>query len=127
MTASRGLLFKVVSLFDKKMKSGFFKLRDVAGETREFVIADGKGGKRVFTAHVIWAQDTLRRDAVAESHGVYPADVQCTFNQCDLPRIPTEGEYIESPRFTKYTITDVTVGSGVITLALQKNTIIGAR
>jgi len=127
LTASRGLLFKVMSLFDKKMKAGFFKLRDVGGETREFAVADGAGGKRVFTAHVIWAQDTMKRDSVANAHGVYFADVQCTFNQCDLPRIPTEGEYIESPRHIKYEIVDVTVGSGVITLALQKKTETGYR
>ena len=125
--ASRGLLFKTMSLFDKKMKSGFFKLRDVAGETREFVIADGKGGKRVFNAHVIWAQDTMKRDSVANAHGIYLADVQCTFNQSDLPRIPTAGDYIESPRHIKYDIADVTVGSGVITLSLLKNTTRGVR
>ena len=116
-----------MSLFDQKMKSGFFKLCDVAGETREFAIADGKGGERVFSAYVIWALDTMKRDSIANTHGVYPADVHCTFNEGDLPRIPTGGEYLESPRFTKYTIVDVTIGSGVITLALQKDTIIGAR
>ena len=127
MTASRGLLFKVMSLFDKKMKAGFYKLRNVGGETREFAIQASGGGKRVFTAHVIWAQDTMKRDSLANAHGVYFADVQCTFNQCDLPEIPTVGESIESPRDIKYIIVDVTVGSGLITLALQKNTIVGVR
>jgi hypothetical protein len=116
-----------MSLFDQKMKSGFCKLCNVAGETREFAVADGKGGERVFTARVIWAQDAMKRDSVANSHGVYLADVQCTFNQCDLPRIPTEGEYIESPRYIKYDIVDVTVGSGVITLSLLKKTTKGVR
>ena len=127
MTASRGLLFRVMSLFDQKMKSGFFKLRDVAGETREFAVADGADGRRIFTAHVIWAQDTMKRDSVANAHGVYFADVYCTFNQCDLPGITTALEYIESPRDVKYIIVDVTVGSGLTTLALQKNTITGFR
>jgi len=109
------------------MKSGFSKLRDVAGETREFTVADGRGGERVFTARVVWAQDTMKRDSVANSHGIYLADVQCTFNQCDLPRIPIEGEYLESPRFIKYEIVDVTIGSGVITLSLLKKTARGIR
>jgi hypothetical protein len=116
-----------MSLFDQKMKSGFYKLCSVAGETREFAIADGVGGIRVFSARVVWALDTMKRDSVANVHGVYPADVHCTFNECDLPRIPTTLEYIESPQHIKYTIIDVTIGSGVITLALQKDTIIGVR
>ena len=116
-----------MSLFDQKMKSGFFKLRDVGGETREFAITDGAGGKRVFSTRVVWAQDTMKRDSVANAHGVYLADVQCTFDERDLPRVPTEGEYLESPRFIKYEIVDVTVGSGVITLSLLKITTKGVR
>jgi len=42
-----------MSLFDEKMKFGFYRLRDVAGETREFAISDGKGGVHEFSAFVL--------------------------------------------------------------------------
>ena len=127
-----------MSLFDEKMKFGFYRLRDVAGETREFAISDGKGGVHEFSAFVLWTQDFMKDNYIADSMGAYFATVLCTFDEQDLPRIPTEGEYLESPRHVKYEIADikknrtaittgVIIGSGIITLSLLKKTIKGFR
>lgn len=109
-----------MSVFDSKMQSGFSKLRTVAGDVRQFVIADGFGGITIFNALVVWSRDIMKTSPIATATGVYFADIFCTFFETDLPRLPTEGEFLESPQFTKYEIVGVERGSGIVTLSLLR-------
>lgn len=61
----------------------------------------------------------MKTNSVANAHGVYFADVVVTFDPEDLPRVPVRGEYIESPRFSKYEIVDVSTTGGMIELSLM--------
>jgi hypothetical protein len=109
----------MANALDRAVFSGFRSLQRTAGDVREFAVSDGAGSVTVFNATVLWAQDSMKTNSVANAHGVYFADVVVTFDPADLPRVPVRGEYIESPRFQKWDIVDVSTTGGMIELSLM--------
>ena len=64
---------------------------------REFRIADGAGGFKVFTCPVVWDMDAVKNAPVVSVHGVFMGDVKCYIEHRYLPRAPVAGELIYSP------------------------------
>ena len=112
--------------FDKVLKRAFSAMQQTGGETRQFVISDGAGGVEVFNANVVWSRDTLKHNIVIGSEGAFMAEAVVTFDENDLPRRPMPGEYIESPRYSKWEILDVIgePGTGIVELALTRRGIL---
>jgi len=86
---------------------------------REFRIADGQGGFRLFRAKVGWFDEDAKLRPVVAVHGVYQGDVICYIKHADLPRPPVGGELIYSPANKAWEVIDVTDEEGCWMLALS--------
>jgi hypothetical protein len=64
---------------------------------REFRVADGHGGFKVFRANVVWDEEEAAEQPATTRHGVYLGDVICFIEHKYLPRMPVAGELIYSP------------------------------
>jgi|SRR5215471_4151523 len=95
-----------------------FKNTDEFATSREFRIADGQGGFRLFTAKVVWDEEAAKRQPVVAVHGVYMGDVMCHMEQKYLPRPPVAGEIIYSPANKPWEVLQVTDEEGDWVMAL---------
>ena len=81
---------------------------DEFATVREFRIADGHGGFRVFMATVVWDNEAAKQLQVVKIHGVYQGDLVLYIMHTDLPRPPVAGELLYSPANKPWEIIDVT-------------------
>lgn len=105
--------------FDSLMQESFEALLEVAGETREIVISDGRGGEKKLALQVIWSVDALSRPTITKIAGVFLGDVLLSVRETDLDRRPISGEFLYSPAGTQWEILGVMTSNDVHYLTLQ--------
>lgn len=86
--------------------------------TREFRINNGAGGFSVFTADVVWDEETAKRQPVVAVHGIFLGQVICFMEHKYLPRPPLVGEILYSPANLPWEVLDVTDEEGCYKIAL---------
>lgn len=96
-----------------------FYNEDEMAVSREFKIADGKGGYIIFNARCIWDEEATKERTIVKEYNVYVGDVMCHIGAWNFPRRPLAGEIIYSPRMQGWTIVDVTCEEAAYVLALQ--------
>lgn len=85
---------------------------------REFRIADGAGGFKLFEAKVVWDEEAAKKQPVVTIHGVYMGSVICFIEHKYLPRMPVAGEIIYSPANKPWEVLDCTDEESCYKLAL---------
>lgn len=85
---------------------------------REFRIADGHGGFKLFQAKVVWDTEASKQMPLVKIHGVYMGDVICYIEHKYLPRMPVAGELIYSPANKPWEVLDCTDEESCYKLAL---------
>ena len=87
-------------------------------QTREFRIADGHGGFRLFLAKVGWFDEDAKQLPIVKIQGVYQGDVMLYIEHRFLPRMPVAGELIYSPANKPWEVLDITDEEGIYKIAL---------
>jgi hypothetical protein len=99
--------------------SDVFTNTDEFATTREFRIADGQGGFKVFTAPVVWDEEMAKTHTITKIHGIYMGEVICFIKHEYLPHAPVAGELIYSPANKPWEVLDVTDEEDCYKLALS--------
>jgi hypothetical protein len=103
--------------FEPDLANTFVNTSEFA-TTREFRIADGHGGFKLFKADVVWDEEAAKRQPVVSIHGVYLGDVICHIEHKYLPRAPIAGELIYSPANKPWEVLQCTDQESLYVLAL---------
>jgi hypothetical protein len=99
--------------------SNIFVNTDEFATTREFRIADGLNGFKVFNAPVVWDEEQAKEHPLVKIHGMYMGDVIMFIEHKYLPRMPYAGEMIYSPANKPWEILDCTDEESCYKIALS--------
>jgi hypothetical protein len=86
------------------MAKGFERLLEVAGEQREIVYLNSSGAQISATVNVIWSNEALRQDPIAEvgsGNVYYKGDVLLTIRKSDFDGLPNRS-HLQSPSVTGF-------------------------
>lgn len=86
---------------------------------REFRISNGQGGFTLFTAKVVWDEESAKQMPIVKIHGVYLGDVICFIQHKELPRMPVAGELIYSPANQPWEVLDIVDEEGEYKMTLS--------
>ena len=78
------------------------------GSTRDFEISDGQGGKKVFTANVVWDEEELKNRVIVQQQGIFMGTVLCFIKKVYFTYQPRPDEIIYTP------VTPIRIGWRII-------------